>query len=203
MKKLMNFFLVIVSILLLVLLVSKLVPYLNESHRNSGLTEVEPKINALVIGKMGESLDELFDDLENGKAWLLLWIEKNNGTQKAYTFNTLESLVRLEQNKLGFLEPSDPGLKGLYIAKYNKKKGTLLYTPIQTQNISAIEVSRNYLIGEVLSDPKNYKKMAGTVIFLNGSKLALCMIKIPQTQVEGAKLAPQRSQSSSSKIAKK
>lgn len=189
MNKLMKCILIIVTLTLMTLLFKVFFPSFWDKDQE-GLTEVAPKINVLIMGNTGKNPEQLVEDLEEGNAWLLLWIEKKDGHRQAYTFNTLESLVRLEQNRLGFLDPSDPGFKGLYLAKYNKDEHKLFYTSIQTQDISAIEANRNYLIGEVLSDPKNHKNMAGVVIFSNGNKQQLRMVRIPVTQIEDSKLVP-------------
>ncbi len=157
---------------------------------SSELTEVGPKVNVLVIDNVNQSSRQILKNIDSGTAPLLLWIENKEGSKQAFTFNTLESLVRLEQNKLGFLEASDPGLNNLYIATYNAQNKTLSYKSMESENISVIEASRNYLIGEILSDSKNNKKPAGKVIFLDGSTKELRMVKIPESQISDATLLP-------------
>jgi hypothetical protein len=156
-----------------------------ETH---GLTEIGPKVDVLIVDTPNHTPEELVKDLQEGKADLLMWIEEEQGEKQAYAFNTLESLVRLEKGSLGFLDSDDPDLQGLNIAHYDETKKILYYMSAKSANISAIEVNRNYLIGEVLSDPQNYKMRAGMVIFTDGTKKELRMIKVPEAQIEHAKL---------------
>lgn len=189
MKKLIQCIFVIVVVTLLVIGLKIIYTDYMDKHAQQGLTEVGPKINVLIIADRGLNQEQLFDDVDNGKALLLLWIENNNKrTRQAYTFNTLESLVRLEKNKLGFLDSQDPELQSLYVARFDMENRVLYYTPIRMSRITTIEISRNYLIGEILSDPNNEKNPGGFVLFDNGTQKELRMVKIVETDIETATL---------------
>lgn len=190
MKKFITGIFFVVAIILLVLVIKIISPYVLSKTEQEGLTEVGPKVSVLVIDSSKQSPEDLIQHVEQGKASLLLWIEENQGSKQAYTFNTLESLVRLEQNRLGFLDSTDPGLKNLNVARFSHHRRILYYTAAKKEGISAIEASRNYLIGEVLSDPQNYKNPAGKVIFKDGSKKVLYMVKLLESEIEDAKLLP-------------
>ena len=133
-------------------------------EKTEGLTQIGPKVDVLVIAEPNQSSDELTNKFEDGDIDLLMWLDETPEGKQAYAFNTLESLVRLEKNNLGYLDSDEPTLKGLSVARYDASQGTLYYTQINVAHISALEVNRNYLIGEILSDPQNYKVAAGVVI---------------------------------------
>jgi hypothetical protein len=159
-----------------------------ELFPSKGLTEVGPKVNVLVIDQPNQTQEQLFEHIQNGQAVLLLWLNKDNGLMQAYTFNTLESLVRLEKNKLGFLDAEDAELAHLYVAKYDPKKQVLYYSSLRSKNISLIEANRTYLIGEILSDSKNFEHPAGKVIYTDKTVKELRMAKMLESQISDATL---------------
>lgn len=177
-----------IAVLIVIVSLKILSGYLFNKVETHGLTEIGPKVDVLIIDTPNHTPEELLQDLQEGKADLLMWIEDDHGDKQAYAFNTLESLVRLEKSSLGFLDSDDPDLQGLNVAHYDETKKILYYMSAKAANISAIEVNRNYLIGEVLSDPQNYKMKAGVVVFSDGSKKELRMVKVPEAQIEQAKL---------------
>ena len=189
MKKVLVYVFGALAVVLLLIALKFLSGYFFQDSSKQGLTLVSPKVNVLIIDDPGQTPAQLFQHLEEGQADLLLWIDENHGEKQAYTFNTLESLVRLEKNHLGFLESKDEELDGLNVAQYDAEKRVLYYMSAKAAHISTIEVSRNYLVGEVLSDPEIYKESAGVVVYSNGAKKELRMIRMPQAQIEEAKLA--------------
>lgn len=191
MKKLLIFLFSLASVMVIALTVKIMTPYFVKNSNQMGLTEVGPKINVLVIDKPKQSTEALIQHINQGDASLLLWIENKEGVNQAYTFNTLESLVRLERNKLGFLDVNDADLKHLYVARYDKKNKILYYKSVREAKISIIEANRNYLIGEILSDPNNNNVTAGTVVYTDGKENALRMVKILESQIEEASLQPE------------
>lgn len=162
-----------------------------KDEQTDGLTQVSPEVDVLIVGNPNQTSEQLSQELESGHVKLLLWIGKRHGAKQAYAFNTLESLARLEKDKLGLLENKDLELQGLHVARYDAAKKVFYTMSASEAQISAIEVSRNYLIGEVLSDPQNFKIPAGMVLFNDGSKKELRMIKMPELEIQAAKLLPE------------
>ncbi len=187
MKKIVSYVFIALAAIIIMISLKMISGYFFANMQTQGLTQIGPKIDVLVIDIPNQSQEQLLQRLEDGNAQLLLWIEHKDGDMQAYAFNTLESLVRLEQNNLGFLETNDSDLKNLNIAQYDKEKKIFYFTPLKNTDISVIEASRNYLIGEVLSDPKNYQTQAGVVVLSNDTKKELRMVKIPESQIQDAK----------------
>lgn len=189
MKKVTMYVFFVLAIIIVVITLKIVAGYFFKNENNTqGLTQVGPKVNVLVIDAPGKKAEELLQHLDDGRAQLLLWVEDSPGEKKAYTFNTLESLVRLEKNNLGFLDNNDEGFKNLNVARYDSVKKVLYFLPLKDAHISSIEANRNYLIGEVLADPQNYKISAGIVTLSDGSKKNLYMIKVLEAQIQEARL---------------
>ncbi len=188
MKKVAGYIFGAIAVLILIIALKIVSGYLFHKVETHGLTEIGPKVDVLVIDTPNHTPEELTRDLQEGHADLLMWIEDDHGDKQAYAFNTLESLVRLEKGSLGYLDSDDPDLQGLHVAHYDETRKILYYMSAKSAHISAIEINRNYLIGEVLSDPQNYKMQAGVVVFSDGTKKELRMIKVPESQIEQAKL---------------
>jgi len=176
-----------VAILLATLLRARIMAYI-QPNTDDGLTEIGAKISVLVMDVPHRTSAELHADVKNGTAFLLLWVDDEHGTKHAYSFNTMASLVRLEENKVGLLEVDDPTFKDLCVAKYDPETKKLLYVPMTTENILLIEANRDYLIGEILSDPHSFQKPAGEVVFANGERRELRMIRMPENTIENASL---------------
>lgn len=162
------------------------------TNQTEGLTQVSPKVDVLIVGIPDQTPEQLSQKVESGQVKLLLWIGKRHGEKQAYAFNTLESLARLEKDKLGLLENKDLELQGLHVARYDAATKTLYAMSATEAKISAIEISRNYLIGEVLSDPQNFKIPAGMVLYEDGTKKELRMVKMPELEIQAAKLLPEK-----------
>lgn len=184
-----RYVLLVASVLLLMIILKTVVnPYFQARSEHSELTEVGPKISVLIMDIPHQSPQQLRQHVEEGTAYLLLWVEKKEGNASMYTFNTMESLVRLEENKVGLLDITDPVFRNLCLARYDSGKGTLFYSKMTAEKVMAIEVNRNYLIGEILSDSENLKKSAGEVVFSDGQRRDLRIIKMPQNRVVDANL---------------
>lgn len=189
MKKMIRYVLFVAAALLLLIILKTIVaPYFQARSEHSELTEVGPKISVLIMDVPNQTPQELRQHVEDGKAFVLLWVEKKEETSSMYTFNTMESLIRLEENKVGLLDITDPAFKNLCLARYDSEKRTLFYSKMTKEKVMVIEVNRDYLIGEILSDSSNLKKSAGEVVFSDGQRRELRIIKMPQSMMVDADL---------------
>jgi|GEM_PF-6065647 len=146
----------------------------------------------LVIDSPDQRSADIRSHLESGDAWFLLLISVDEkGEKQTYVFNSLASLARYDENKTGFIDPSDAVFKNLYVAHYGPGKKILYYVPVAAAGIAAITANPEFLTEELLGGDEKWELSAGSVVFSDSSRRDLRAVQIPSSDLADITLVEQ------------